>query len=98
MSYLDTLMINNNILSDSSFDEPMKYTSITKKKTIKGGNVGNMSTGSFPPIYKMTEEEKEKKELNKSKTFSTNKSKSISDIQEILRKRREDSKVFMDLS
>jgi hypothetical protein len=97
-NYLDTLMTNNNVLSDSSFDEPMKYTSIKKKKIISGGNIDNIATGSFPPIYKMTEEEKEKKESNKSKTFSTNKSKSISDIQEILRKRREDSKVFMDLS
>lgn len=97
-NYLDTMMINNNVLSDSSFDEPMKYTSIKKKKTIVGGNVNNISTGSFPPIYKMTEEEKEKKELNKSKTFASNKSKSISDIKEILQKRREDSKLFIDLS
>ena len=41
MSYLDQLMINNNILSDSSFDEPMKYTSMNK--IIKGGNNKNLS-------------------------------------------------------
>ena len=96
-NYLDTLMLNNNILSDSSFDEPIKYTSMNKKKII-GGNKDAMATGSFPPIYKMTEEEKKTQELNKSKTFSQNKSKSISDIKKILKQRRENDEVFLDLS
>jgi hypothetical protein len=96
-NYLDTLMTNNNVLSDSSYDEPVKYTNM-KKKTITGGNIGSVATGSFPPIYKMSEEEKEKKELNKDKTFAqkkTSTAKSAASIADILNKRKNESETFI---
>jgi len=95
-SYVDSLMVNNELISDSSFENPNEYTNI---KDQKGGNntINNSATGSFPPIYIMTREEKEKIEQEKQRTSSgklpvTNKlAVSIKDIMTIRRNEADDN-------
>jgi hypothetical protein len=97
-TYIDLLMKNHKLVSDSSDEMPKTYNSILI--TQKGGNPDNESdklkhvaTGSFPPIYIMTAEEKQKEEeLEKTRGY-TSKNTAVS-IKEIMQERREDKKPF----
>lgn len=93
-SYVDSLMVNNELITDSSFEDPNEYTNI---KNQKGGNdnINNSATGSFPPIYIMTSEQKEKNEKDKQRTSSGNKNKSAVSIKDIMKIRRDDADNFL---
>lgn len=98
--YIEELMTNHPLISDSSDDKLSEdfKTVITKQN---GGNsndknqmLKNMPSGSFPPLFILTKEEKEKEEKNKARTFSAQSSKTILSIKEIMQDRREDNKNF----
>ena len=97
---LDMFMTNHKITQYSSSDEPDTYNSILIKQ--KGGNpsnnsdvLKNVATGSFPPIYFVTKEEKDKEEKDKSRTFATPIKKTAVSIKEIMQERRDDKKPFI---
>lgn len=91
---VDMLMRNHKLVTDSSSEEPMSYSSIIRKQMggDKNSVIKNVATGSFPPIYFITPEEKEKEEEVKNRTFSTLNKKTALSIKEIMQERREDDK------
>jgi hypothetical protein len=100
-TYIDSLMTNHRLDSNSSDDMYNAYNSVIIKQ--KGGNpneendrIKHTATGSFPPIYVMTKEEKKKEEeVEKTRGF-TSKNTAVS-IKEIMQERREDKKPFITL-
>ncbi len=97
-SYIDSLMKNHKLMSDSSDDIPKTYNSVLI--TQKGGNpndekdkLKHVATGSFPPIYIMTKEDKLKEEEQEKTRGFTSKNTAVS-IKEIMQERREDKKPF----
>lgn len=99
-TYLDQLMTNHQLMSNSSDEEVNTYSSLVIKQ--KGGDPDNMhdklkhiATGSFPPIYLMTKEDiKKEEELEKTRAFS--KPSVAVSIKEIMKERR-DKKPFISL-
>lgn len=105
-SYVDMLMRNHKLVSDSSFESPGDYTTISykksknKKRKQTGGTnekIKNTATGSYPPIYKLSKDEKEKKEQDKKRGFSAPRNKSAVSIKEIMEERREEKTPFLEL-
>lgn len=102
-SYLDNLMTNHPLISDSSDDElSVDYRSTIIKQS--GGDPKNkndvikkMPTGSFPPLFMLTKEEQEKEEKNKARTFSAPSNKTALSIKEIMQERRDNKKPFISL-
>lgn len=100
-NYVDSLMKNHELASDSSDDLYNAYSSLVIKQ--RGGNpdddgdkLKHTATGSFPPIYIMTAEEKKKEEeMEKTRGF-TSKNTALS-IKEIMQIRRDDKKPFITL-
>lgn len=99
-AYLDMLMTNNKLISDSSDrsdNEPHDFNSVVIKQS--GGDPKNKSdvlkkvpTGSFPPLFLVTKEEKEKEEQNKARTFSAPSNMIALSIKAILQERRDETK------
>lgn len=99
--YIDELMSNHPLISDSSDDKlDEDYRKVIIKQsggdsTDKTNMLKNMPSGSFPPLFIMTKEEIEKEEKNKARTFSTQSSKTALSIKEIMQDRRDDKKDFL---
>jgi hypothetical protein len=85
--------MDNSVLSDTTFIYPREYN---KKSQLGGENI-NKPTGSFPPIYEISQEQKEKEEKDKNRGFATLKNKSSVSIKEIMQERREEKKPFLEL-
>jgi len=97
---IDMFMTNHKLSSYSSTEEPDTYNSILIKQ--KGGDpsnnsdvLKNVATGSFPPIYFISQEEREQKEKDKSRTFAAPIKKTAVSIKEIMQERRDDKKPFI---
>ena len=90
--------MQNANFSDSSF---MDYDEYNKKQKQNGGEpidkiLKNNPTGSFPPIFRISKEEKEK-EMNKVRGFTVSKNKATVSIKEIMEERRNHKKPFLEL-
>ena len=102
-SYIDTLMTNHPLITDSSSDaEYNNFNSVVIKQS--GGNPNNKNdilkkipTGSFPPLFMMTKDEQEIHEKNKARAFSAPTNKTALSIKEIMQERRDDKKPFISL-
>ena len=99
-NYFDMLMTNHKLVSNSSDEQLPNLEHVIIKQN--GGDpkkssdkYKNISTGSFPPLYLMTAEEKEKEEQNKARTFSAPTNKTALSIKEIMQERRDDKKPFI---
>lgn len=101
-TYLDTMMTNHPLISDSSDEQEHTLEAIVIKQNggdpkKKSDQLKNKPTGSFPPLYLMTPEELEREEQNKARTFSAPTSKTALSIKEIMQERRDDKKPFISL-
>lgn len=91
-TYIDLLMTNHSLLSDSSDDIERN----TEHNTIKqmGGNnkndLKNRPTGSFPQLYFVSKEVIQKEEESKQRLFAPKSTKTALSIKEIMQERRED--------
>lgn len=108
-SYVDVIMKNYPLVTDSSINElsvmsskdikPSKKTKKGKSKKSKkkqsGGASSSITQGSFPPLYIITAEEKQKEEENKNRTFGAPDKKSTVSIKEIMEQRRDEKKPFI---
>jgi len=100
-TYVDMLMSNHKLVSNSSDEMSETYESVLISQ--KGGDPNNendklkyIATGSFPPIYIMTaEEKKEEEKIEKTRGFTVQKT-AVS-IKEIMQERRDDKKPFVIL-
>jgi hypothetical protein len=102
-TYVDLLMTNHKLESESSSDDVAQYyRSIAVGQ--KGGNAKNQkdilkhtSTGSFPPVYIATKQDiKKEEEMDKNRGFPKQNKTAVS-IKEIMQERRDDVKPFFSL-
>jgi hypothetical protein len=100
-SRIDNFMINHEAISDSSDDE---LDTNFRSKIIKqmGGDpkidmLKDAPTGSFPPIYFLSKEEKQKEEKIRDRSFSAPSKKIALSIKEIMQERRDDKNLFIDI-
>ena len=92
-SYIDNLMTNHK-LATSSDDHSDSFQDLIIKQA--GGDPDSekdrfkhIATGSFPPIYIMTREEKDLEEISKNRTFAAPNKKTALSIKEIMKERRD---------
>jgi len=86
--YLNKIM-QNDFLYKESTDILNESEDFDDKKTFKGGNINNLPTGGFPPIFKCVKEEIKKEDEKKDRGCAT-KMKFVS-MNEILKNRREET-------
>lgn len=101
-AYLDAIMTNYRFIENNSDEQEQTFNNIVVKQN--GGDPKNRSdvlknipTGSFPPLFIMTPEEREKEEQNKARTFSHPTNKTALSIKEIMQERRDIQKPFISL-
>lgn len=95
-TYLDLLMQNHELISNSSDDKSITLEDLIIKQ--KGGDkLKHVATGSFPPIYMISPGENKKDEdIDKTRGFEKTKKTAVS-IKEIMQGRRDDKKPFISL-
>lgn len=101
-TYLDAIMTNYQMIENSSDEQNYNFDNIVIKQNggdpkNKSDILKNIPTGSFPPLFMMTQEEQEKEEQNKARTFSAPTNKTALSIKEIMQERRDVNKPFISL-